>query len=206
MWPLATCTVAVCFTMSVWWHFQWLHWWWYLPSVLWHCWLGDRKGIRPAKKTELWGAGVAICLERGADLHMAQLMPLPLTVSCFSKIQICFAFLVPAHPGSPGWMAAERVCVRRWREMRVSCRFFCLSRATLTATTYCCCHCTISTTSSNTRSVAITAQPWRYMDWLTVFEVLHIWICITRSAVITTQPWGTHTDWQCLKSCICEYA
>jgi len=41
-----------------------------------------------------WGAGVVICLERGADLHMAQLMPLPLTVSCFSKIQIGFTFLV----------------------------------------------------------------------------------------------------------------
>jgi len=44
---------------------------------------------------------VAICLERGADLHMAQLMPLPLTVSCFSKIQIGFTFLVLAHLGSP---------------------------------------------------------------------------------------------------------
>ena len=43
-----------------------------------------------------------ICLERGADLHMAQLMPLPLTVSCFNKIQIGFTFLVPAHLGSPG--------------------------------------------------------------------------------------------------------
>ena len=43
---------------------------------------------------------MVICLERDADLHMAQLMPLPLTVSCFSKIQIGFAFLVPAHPGS----------------------------------------------------------------------------------------------------------
>jgi len=41
---------------------------------------------------------VVICLERGADLHMAQLMPLPLTVSCFSKIQIEFNILVPAHP------------------------------------------------------------------------------------------------------------
>ena len=49
-----------------------------------------------------WGAGVVICLERGADLHMFQLMPLPLTVSCFSKIQIGFTFLVPAHLGSPG--------------------------------------------------------------------------------------------------------
>jgi len=40
-----------------------------------------------------------MCLERGADLHMAQLMSLPLTVSCFSKIQIGLTFLVPAHPG-----------------------------------------------------------------------------------------------------------
>jgi len=55
-------------------------------SVLWRCWLGGRKGIRPVLKTEWWGAGVVIGLERGADLHMAQLMPLPLTVSCFSKI------------------------------------------------------------------------------------------------------------------------
>ena len=54
------------------------------------------------KKTDWRGAGVAICLERGADLHMAQLMPLPLTVSCFIRIQIGFTFLVPAHPGSPG--------------------------------------------------------------------------------------------------------
>ena len=45
---------------------------------------------------------MVIYLERGADLHTAQLMPLPLTVSCFSKIQIGFTFLVPAHPGSPG--------------------------------------------------------------------------------------------------------
>jgi len=37
-------------------------------------------------ETEWWGAGMVICLERSADLHMAQLMPLPLTVSCFSKI------------------------------------------------------------------------------------------------------------------------
>jgi len=46
-------------------------------------------------------------------LHMAQLMPLPLTVSCFSKIQIGFTFLVPAHLGSPGKRAIKRarVCV-----------------------------------------------------------------------------------------------
>jgi len=50
---------------------------------------------------------VVICLERGADLHMAQLMPLPLTVSCFSKIQIGFTFPAPAHPGSPGKRAVK---------------------------------------------------------------------------------------------------
>ena len=54
---------------------------------------------------------MVICLERGADLHMAQLMPLPLTVSCFSKIRIGFTFLVPAHLGSPGQRAVKRVCV-----------------------------------------------------------------------------------------------
>jgi len=54
---------------------------------------------------------VVICLERGADLHTAQLMPLPLTVSCVSKIQIGFTFLVPAHPGSSGKRAVKRVCV-----------------------------------------------------------------------------------------------
>ena len=54
---------------------------------------------------------MVICLERGADLHMAQLMPLPLTVSCFSKIQIGFTFLVLAHLGSHGERAAKRVCV-----------------------------------------------------------------------------------------------
>jgi len=60
--------------------------------------LDGRKGIRPVK-TEWWGAGMVICLERGADSQVAQLMPLPLAVSCFSKIQIGFTFLVPAHVG-----------------------------------------------------------------------------------------------------------
>jgi len=54
---------------------------------------------------------VVICLERCADLHMAQLMPLPLTVSGFSKIQIGFTFLVPAHLGNPGQRAVKWVCV-----------------------------------------------------------------------------------------------
>ena len=64
--------------------------------------VGRQEGHPACKKLSGGGAGVVICLELGADLHMAQLMPLPLTVSCFSKIQIGFTFLVPAHPGSPG--------------------------------------------------------------------------------------------------------
>ena len=55
---------------------------------------------------------MVICLEQGADLHMAQLMLLPLTVSCFSKMQIGFTFLVLAHPGSHGKGPLNRcVCV-----------------------------------------------------------------------------------------------
>ena len=50
------------------------------------------------QKIEWWGAGMVICLERGADLHIAQLMPLPLTVSCFSKIHIGFTFLTRVVP------------------------------------------------------------------------------------------------------------
>jgi len=72
--------------------------------------LGGSQGIRPVTKIEWWDTGVVICLERGADLHMAQLMPLPLTVSCFSEIQIDFTFLVLAHPGNPGKRAVKRVC------------------------------------------------------------------------------------------------
>jgi len=72
--------------------------------------VGRQEG-HPPVKNEWWGAGVVICLECDADLHMAQLIPLPLTVSCFSKIQIGYTFLVPAHPGSPGKMTVKWVCV-----------------------------------------------------------------------------------------------
>ena len=54
---------------------------------------------------------MVVCLERGADLHTAQLMPLPLTVSCFNKIQIGATFLVPAHLVSPAKRAVKGVCV-----------------------------------------------------------------------------------------------
>ena len=69
---------------------------------------------------------MVISVERSADLHTVQLMILPLTVCCFSKIQIGFTFLVQAHPGSPGQRAVKRVCVpvdlifyvwrNRWRK------------------------------------------------------------------------------------------
>ena len=48
--------------------------------------VGWQEGHPACKKLEWWGADVVICLERDADLHMAKLMPLPLTVSCFNKI------------------------------------------------------------------------------------------------------------------------
>jgi len=73
--------------------------------------VGRQEGHPGCKKTEVLGAGVVILLGLGADLHMAQLMPLTLTVSCFGKIQIAFTFLVPAHPCGPGKRAVKRVCV-----------------------------------------------------------------------------------------------
>jgi len=86
--------------------------------------------VGPVKKTEWWGAGVVICLKRHADLHMAQLMPLPLTVSCFSKIQIGFTFVVPAHPGNPGKRAVKRVCVLFFPEVAEnSLRFPCSGKS-----------------------------------------------------------------------------
>jgi len=72
--------------------------------------VGWQEGHPACKKPEWWGAGMVICLERGADLYMAQLMPLPLTVSCISKIQNGFTFLVPAHLGRPGKRAVKWAC------------------------------------------------------------------------------------------------
>jgi len=73
--------------------------------------VGWQEGHPACKKTEWWVAGVVICLERDADLHTAQLMPTPLTVSCFSKIQIGFTFLLLAHLGSLRQRAVQHVCV-----------------------------------------------------------------------------------------------
>jgi len=67
--------------------------------------VGRQEGHPACKKTE-W-----LSVWSEVAQHMAQLMPLPLTVSCFSKIQIDFTFLVPVHLGSPGQRAVKRVYV-----------------------------------------------------------------------------------------------
>jgi len=76
--------------------------------------VGQQEGHPACKKTEWWGAGAVICLEQAADLHTAQLMPLPLTVSCFSKIQIGLPFwywLTWVVPDKGPLNAHARVCV-----------------------------------------------------------------------------------------------
>ena len=73
--------------------------------------VGRQKGHPACKKHSGGVLAWLSCLERGAYLHMAQLMPLPLTVSCSSKIQIGFTFLVPAFPGCPGKEAVKRFVV-----------------------------------------------------------------------------------------------
>ena len=73
--------------------------------------VGRQEGNPACKKLKWWGVGVVICLEQGADLHTAQLMPLPLTASCFSKIQMVLPFWYRRTRGSPGQRAVKRACV-----------------------------------------------------------------------------------------------
>jgi len=81
--------------------------------------VGQQEGHSACKKQSGGVLAWLSCLERGADLHMAQLMPLPLTVSCSSKIQIGFTFLVPSYPGWPGKEAGKWlfviVLLYQWR-------------------------------------------------------------------------------------------
>ena len=73
--------------------------------------LGRQEGHPDCKKLRVVGCWRGYLSGARCRLaYMAQLMPLPLTVSCFSKIQIGFTFLVPAHLGSPGQRAVKRVC------------------------------------------------------------------------------------------------
>ena len=80
--------------------------------------VGRQEGHPACKKLS---GGVLAWFSVWSEMQMAQLMPLPLTVSFFSKIQIGFTFLVPAHPGSPEQRAVKRVCVLLLNELKCSC-------------------------------------------------------------------------------------
>ena len=104
------CHLATCISS------QWTHAFSALTLLV-----GQQEG-HPVCKNRVVGCWRGYLLEQGADLHMAQLMSLPFTVSCFSKIQIGFTFLVPAHPGGPGKGAVKRapcVCVCTGRLIKV---------------------------------------------------------------------------------------
>jgi len=74
--------------------------------------LGRQEGHLACKKLSGRVLAWLLCLQRGADLHTAQMMPLPLIASCFSKIQIGFTSLAPAHLGSSEQRAVKWVCVQ----------------------------------------------------------------------------------------------
>jgi len=83
------------------------------------CLLGGRKGIRPVKKTEWWDAGIVMCLGQGADLHMDQLMRLPLTISCSSESRLVL----------PSWCRLTQVVRKKIQDGRkmVVCVCVCVS-------------------------------------------------------------------------------
>ena len=78
-------------------------------SVFRRCWLGGKKGIQPVKN---WVVGCwRGCLGWGADLHIAQQMPLPLIISCSSKSRLVLPFLV-----LPFWYLLTRVVPYRFQQ------------------------------------------------------------------------------------------
>ena len=79
--------------------------------------VGWQEGHPACNKTQCRGAGVVTCLEQGADLHMAQLMPLPLSVSCFTKIKIGCTFLLLTNPGCPGQRAVTKATVQIFEDI-----------------------------------------------------------------------------------------
>jgi len=124
--------------------------------------VGWQEGHPACKKTEWWGAGMVISLERVADLHMTQLMLLPLTVSSFSKIQIGFTFLVLAHLGSPGKRAVKRVCV--YVETRVCVCARCYGQAGHVKTSICCCV-LLCSSRRKLSSFRTTSASQKYSRW-----------------------------------------
>jgi len=72
-------------------------------------------GWQEGHKTECWDAGVVTCLGQGADLHMAQVMPLPLTISCSSKSRLVLPswfYLSGAGQNPRGPQTVVCLCVR----------------------------------------------------------------------------------------------
>ena len=102
--------------------------------------VGRQEGHTACKKTEWWAAGVVICLERCADLHVAQLTPLPLTVSCYGKIQIGFTFLVPAHLDKGQLNRCVCVLQIKLRKLKAAGCHSPLRWPPITSTWYCCYH------------------------------------------------------------------
>jgi len=76
-------------------------------------WFGGRKGIRPEKKLFEWWDAAWLSV-RSEVQTCTKLMLLPLTVSCFSKLQIGFNFLIPAKVGTPGQRTIKWVLCEEW--------------------------------------------------------------------------------------------
>jgi len=65
--------------------------------------VGRQEGHPACKKR--WGAGVVVCLEHGADLHIAQLMPLSLA-SAKSRLVLPFWYRLI-------WVVPEKRAIKR---------------------------------------------------------------------------------------------
>jgi len=154
---------------------------------------------------------MAICLERGADLHTAQLMPLPLTVSCFSKIQIGFTLLVPAHPGSPGkgplnGCVCVCVCVlSRWVYVRNICT--CCIRLSCAM-----CLVIIKAWAAFCRDVILQSQ-WQRLTMQTLqqkrsrknLSQLHSVASLDNCSWSFLAPWGILSVSLCARNCDANY-
>ena len=152
--------------------------------------VGRQEGHLACKKTEWWGAGVVICLERCADLHMVQLMPLPLTISCSSKVQIGFVpfwyRLTRVVPGKEPLNGRVCVCVRVFKCLSPVC--FRLRHALSFQCSFSCClllphgrwrdgcdavsssiHCFATTPTPEITTFNLRIYPLRVSEWVRGF-------------------------------------
>ena len=115
---------------------------------------------------------MVICLERDTDLHTAQLMPLPFTVSCSSKIQIIFTFLVPAHLGSPGKRPVKWVCV--YRSVLILCYKSHIGNETVVHWLFCSCIKVLKSSMSYISATRTTSQSRKFSTLLMVSVMIKI--------------------------------